>query len=85
MVSGVTPPASKEIAEVSHSIFDVLSWMNKESDNHSAITVFKVVGAVYDSPPGLYKKVKVQRLIFLLNSEMTEAVLKYLKVRSHEK
>lgn len=65
VVSGVTPPASKEIAEVSHSIFDVLSWMNKESDNHSAITVFKVVGAVYDSPPGSLQKGESAAIDFL--------------------
>ncbi|HCA41790.1 MAG TPA: D-alanyl-D-alanine carboxypeptidase/D-alanyl-D-alanine-endopeptidase [Bacteroidetes bacterium] len=65
VVSGVTPPASKEIAEVSHSIFDVLSWMNKESDNHSAITVFKVVGAVYDSPPGTLQKGESAAIDFL--------------------
>jgi len=56
VVSGVTPSASREIAYVSHSLFEVLARMNKESDNHSAITVFKVIGAKYDSPPGSISK-----------------------------
>lgn len=52
VIAGVTPTAAKEIAEVKHSMFDVLAHMNKESDNHSAITVFKVIGAKFASPPG---------------------------------
>lgn len=52
VVAGVTPTASKEVALTSHSLFDVLARMNKESDNHSAITVFKVIGAESISPPG---------------------------------
>lgn len=56
LVSGMTPSASKEIAVVSHSIFDVLAHMNKESDNHSAITVFKVIGAKFGTPPGSVTK-----------------------------
>lgn len=56
VVAGLTPSASKEIAVVSHSIFDVLAHMNKESDNHSAITVFKVIGAKYSTPPGSVSK-----------------------------
>ncbi|MCB0728173.1 MAG: D-alanyl-D-alanine carboxypeptidase/D-alanyl-D-alanine-endopeptidase [Ignavibacteriae bacterium] len=56
VVAGMTPSASKEIAVVSHSIFDVLAHMNKESDNHSAITVFKVIGAKYSTPPGTISK-----------------------------
>jgi D-alanyl-D-alanine carboxypeptidase/D-alanyl-D-alanine-endopeptidase (penicillin-binding protein 4) len=56
VVAGITPSASKEIAVVSHSIFDVLAHMNKESDNHSAITVFKVIGAKFSTPPGSVSK-----------------------------
>lgn len=56
VVSGITPSASKEIATVSRSIFDVIAHMNKESDNHSAITVFKVIGAKYSTPPGSISK-----------------------------
>ncbi|RPI18353.1 MAG: D-alanyl-D-alanine carboxypeptidase/D-alanyl-D-alanine-endopeptidase [Ignavibacteriae bacterium] len=52
VISGVTPKASKELAQISHSIFDVLSFMNKTSDNHSAITMFKLLGAKYKSNPG---------------------------------
>ncbi len=56
VIAGVTPTASKEIAVFSHSIFDVLAHMNKESDNHSAITVFKVIGAKASTPPGSIEK-----------------------------
>jgi D-alanyl-D-alanine carboxypeptidase/D-alanyl-D-alanine-endopeptidase (penicillin-binding protein 4) len=44
-IMGTTPKGSKQIAEFSHTIFDVLSNMCKESDNQSAITLFKLVGA----------------------------------------
>jgi D-alanyl-D-alanine carboxypeptidase/D-alanyl-D-alanine-endopeptidase (penicillin-binding protein 4) len=67
ITSGVTPPAPKELAEVSHEIFDVLSYMNKESDNHSAITVFKVVGAVHGGTPGSLEK-GTQSVVDLLTS-----------------
>ncbi|MDQ3019639.1 MAG: D-alanyl-D-alanine carboxypeptidase/D-alanyl-D-alanine-endopeptidase [Bacteroidota bacterium] len=56
VIAGVTPTASKQIALTSHSLFDVLARMNKESDNHSALTVFKVIGAEYSSPPGTLTK-----------------------------
>ncbi|HMS65568.1 MAG TPA: D-alanyl-D-alanine carboxypeptidase/D-alanyl-D-alanine-endopeptidase [Ignavibacteria bacterium] len=56
VISGVTPQGAKEIAEVYNTFFDVISRMNKESDNHSAITVFKVIGAKHDLPPGSIKK-----------------------------
>jgi serine-type D-Ala-D-Ala carboxypeptidase/endopeptidase (penicillin-binding protein 4) len=55
VVAGVTPDVAKEITRVSRSIYDVLANMNKVSDNHSAITVFKVIGANYSSPPGSLK------------------------------
>lgn len=67
ITSGVTPPAAKELAEVSHEIFDVLAYMNKESDNHSAITVFKVAGAVHGGAPGSLEK-GTQATIDLLTS-----------------
>ena len=35
---------------------EVLANMNKPSDNHSAITIFKVVGAVYMGAPGTLEK-----------------------------
>ncbi len=56
VISGVTPSAPKQLAEVSHSLYNVITYMNKESDNHSAITLFKVIGAKYDSPPGSIDK-----------------------------
>ncbi|MBV6480288.1 MAG: hypothetical protein HGGPFJEG_03164 [Ignavibacteria bacterium] len=56
VVSGVTPSAAKELAVTSHSFFNVIANMNKESDNQSAITVFKVIGAKYASPPGSISK-----------------------------
>lgn len=65
VVSGITPSASKEIASVSRSIFDVIAHMNKESDNHSAITVFKVIGAKYSTPPGSISKGEAAVVDFL--------------------
>ena len=65
VVAGTTPTASKEIAEVSHSMFDVLAHMNKESDNHSAITVFKVIGAKFATPPGSLEKGEAAVVDFL--------------------
>ncbi len=57
VIAGETPAAANQVAEVSHSLYDVISRMNKESDNHSAITVFKVVGAEYkNNPPGSLEK-----------------------------
>ncbi|MEO8447051.1 MAG: D-alanyl-D-alanine carboxypeptidase/D-alanyl-D-alanine-endopeptidase [bacterium] len=56
VIAGVTPSAAKEIATISHALYDVISHMNKESDNHSAITVFKVVGAKFRTPPGTIEK-----------------------------
>jgi D-alanyl-D-alanine carboxypeptidase/D-alanyl-D-alanine-endopeptidase (penicillin-binding protein 4) len=56
VVSGVTPSGSKELAIIQRSLFEVISNMNKPSDNQSAITLYKVIGAVYDSPPGTLKK-----------------------------
>lgn len=51
VISGVTPEGAKEIAQISHRLFDVLSYMNKESDNHSAITIFKMLGGKLKSTP----------------------------------
>lgn len=65
VTSGVTPPAANEIADVSHTLFQVISRMNKESDNHSAITVFKVVGAKFSSAPGSISKGQEAVLNFL--------------------
>ena len=56
IVAGVTPTSAKQITDVSHSMFDVLSFMNKTSDNHSAITMFKVIGAKYKGAPGTLEK-----------------------------
>lgn len=56
VVAGVTPNLAKEVAKFSRSIYDVISFMNKTSDNHSAITVFKVTGAEFKSPPGTLDK-----------------------------
>lgn len=64
-VAGETPQAAKEVAVVSHSLYDVISLMNKESDNHSAITVFKVVGAVHSSAPGSLEKGEAAVIDFL--------------------
>jgi D-alanyl-D-alanine carboxypeptidase/D-alanyl-D-alanine-endopeptidase (penicillin-binding protein 4) len=55
-IGGETPTGAKELAVMSHSLYDVISHMNKVSDNHSAITVFKVIGAEYKSAPGSLEK-----------------------------
>ena len=67
VVSGITPSAAKEIASTSHSFFNVIANMNKESDNQSAITVFKVIGAEYSSPPGSISKGEEAVINFLTN------------------
>lgn len=57
VTAGTTPVQSvKQLTEVSHSIQDVLAYMNKTSNNHSAITVFKTVGAKKYGPPGTFDK-----------------------------
>ena len=56
IIPGSTPESCKEIARVTHNISEVLANMNKPSDNHYAITLFKDVGAVYNRPPGTLKK-----------------------------
>ena len=56
IIEGTTPKGSKEIAKFSHTIYDVLSNMCKESDNHSAITMFKLVGARFKDTPGTIAK-----------------------------
>jgi D-alanyl-D-alanine carboxypeptidase/D-alanyl-D-alanine-endopeptidase (penicillin-binding protein 4) len=56
VISGQTPGGAKQLAQISHSIFDVLSNMDKESDNHSAITIFKLLGAKFISNPGTLQK-----------------------------
>lgn len=55
-IVGVTPKASKEIAQISHTIYDVIANTNKESNNHSAITIFKLLGAKIKSNPGTIEK-----------------------------
>ena len=55
VISGVTPAGTKEICKVEHTLFDVLANMCKESDNQSAITMFKLVGAKNSSDQGSLK------------------------------
>jgi len=52
VISGTTPKGAKEIARFDRPIFDVLSNMCKESDNQSAITMFKLLGAKFKNTPG---------------------------------
>jgi D-alanyl-D-alanine carboxypeptidase len=52
VISGSTPKGSKELSQISHPIFDVLAHMCKESDNQSAITIFKLLGAKFVDNPG---------------------------------
>ena len=56
VISGSTPKGTKEIARTSKTIFDVISNMDKESDNQSAITIFKLLGAKFVSEPGTLEK-----------------------------
>lgn len=56
VIAGTTPDASMEVAKFKRTISDVIINMNKISDNQSAITLFKVIGANYKSPPGTLKK-----------------------------
>jgi serine-type D-Ala-D-Ala carboxypeptidase/endopeptidase (penicillin-binding protein 4) len=52
VITGNTPKGAKEIAHFDRPIFDVLSNMCKESDNQSAITMFKLLGAKFKDTPG---------------------------------
>jgi serine-type D-Ala-D-Ala carboxypeptidase/endopeptidase (penicillin-binding protein 4) len=56
VIAGKTPKGAKQLAQMTHSIFDVLSNMDKVSDNHSAITIFKLLGAKLMSAPGTLEK-----------------------------
>ena len=51
VIAGQTPAGVKEVAQISHALYDVLAYMLKESDNHSAITMFKLLGAKYKNTP----------------------------------
>jgi D-alanyl-D-alanine carboxypeptidase/D-alanyl-D-alanine-endopeptidase (penicillin-binding protein 4) len=56
IISGITPESSKEVSKFSRTLSDVIINMNKVSDNQSAITLFKVIGANYKSAPGTLRK-----------------------------
>ena len=56
VISGKTPKGAKQLGRMAHTIFDVLSNMDKVSDNHSAITIFKLLGAQLVSSPGTLVK-----------------------------
>lgn len=56
IVSGVTPNGAKEIGIIQRPLYEALMNMNKPSDNQSAITIYKVIGAIYGSPPGTLEK-----------------------------
>jgi len=79
VVAGVTPSISKEITFVSRSMIDVLYNMNKISDNQSAITVFKVVGANYKSPPGTLKNGSAAVIDFLTSIGVTRSNFEILE------
>ncbi len=67
VIAGNTPGGAKELVQVSHSIYDVLSYMLKESDNHSAITIFKLLGAKYRNQPASLEDAQE-----VINSFLTE-------------
>ena len=52
IIQGNVPQGAKELARKQRSLISVIKRMNKESDNHSAITLFKVLGAELRSVPG---------------------------------
>jgi D-alanyl-D-alanine carboxypeptidase/D-alanyl-D-alanine-endopeptidase (penicillin-binding protein 4) len=56
IISGTTPSAAKELVKNLRPLENVISNMNKPSDNQSALTVFKVLGAEMKSPPGTLEK-----------------------------
>ncbi len=56
VIPGITPESLKVLVKFLRPIEEVISNMNKPSDNQSAITVFKVLGAEIKSPPGTIKK-----------------------------
>jgi len=56
IISGTTPAGVNEVVKNLRPIFNVISNMNKPSDNQSAITVFKVLGAELKSQPGTLEK-----------------------------
>ncbi|MGB9697195.1 MAG: D-alanyl-D-alanine carboxypeptidase/D-alanyl-D-alanine endopeptidase [Ignavibacteria bacterium] len=52
VIAGITPDAAKEICRLTRPLVNVITNMNKISDNQSAITLFKIIGAVHKEPPG---------------------------------
>lgn len=56
IIPGSVPEGAKELTRKQRSLVDVVVKMNKESDNHSAITLFKVLGAELKSVPGSLDK-----------------------------
>lgn len=56
VIPGNTPESSKILVKFLRPIDEVISNMNKPSDNQSAITIYKVLGAEIKSPPGTLKK-----------------------------
>ncbi|HPS64947.1 MAG TPA: D-alanyl-D-alanine carboxypeptidase/D-alanyl-D-alanine-endopeptidase [Ignavibacteria bacterium] len=56
IVQGIVPQGAKELVRKQRSLMSVINNMNKQSDNHSAITLFKVLGAELKSAPGTLAK-----------------------------
>lgn len=67
VIPGTTPESLKVLVRFLRPINEVISNMNKPSDNQSAITVYKVLGAEIKSPPGSLKK-GTEVIIDFLNS-----------------
>ncbi len=65
IVAGITPVSAKEIGKETHPLPLVMANMNKPSDNHSAITIFKCVGADFGQPPGTLEKGSTAVIEFL--------------------
>jgi D-alanyl-D-alanine carboxypeptidase/D-alanyl-D-alanine-endopeptidase (penicillin-binding protein 4) len=79
VVSGIAPPSSKMVTQFSHDIADVLTTMNKRSDNHSAITIFKVIGAKHVSPPGTLEKGQQAVINFLTSMGNPRTIFEVLE------
>lgn len=67
VIAGQTPTGVKEVAQISHALYDVLAYMLKESDNHSAITMFKLLGAKYKNTPASLEDAQLVIRLGLLN------------------
>jgi D-alanyl-D-alanine carboxypeptidase/D-alanyl-D-alanine-endopeptidase (penicillin-binding protein 4) len=79
VVSGTTPQGAKELAVLLRPLYDALINMNKPSDNQSAITIYKVIGANYGSPPGTLKKGSEAVIDFMTNVGIDRGMYEFVE------